>query len=196
MFGQKEKRKKKEFEKIYDSHVECIFRFTYLKVNSRDDAEDITSKVFLRVWKSFQKENDLLEGGEEKLIKNPRAFLYRVTRNLIIDYYRKNRFREDEDEEEKRDTERKKKRVPLEDVVLVDKNMRADEKAMLESQMQEVKDALQNINEDYQNVIIWYYLDELTTAEIADLLEKPESSVRVLIHRAVASLRKELESKK
>lgn len=179
MFKRKEKKRKKEFEKIYDAHIEKIFRFVYLKVSSKDDAEDITSRVFIKTWDSFSKENSL---------KNPKAFLYKVARNLVIDYYRKNR-----DNFKKEDTF--KKEVPLENIVVSDKEMRADERALLNSEIEGVKRALSRINEDYQNIIILYYLNELTTAEIGELLEKPESSIRVLIHRAVAALRKEMKNK-
>ncbi len=179
MFNRREKKLRKEFEKIYDSNVRQIFRFAYLKVSSKDDAEDITSRTFIRVWDSLKKEEQL---------KNPRAFAYRVVRNLVIDYYRKNRDRSPEDSN-------KPKQVPLDDVVALDKEMRADEKAILAMEVEEVKKALKEINEDYQNIIIWYYLDELTTAEIAELLEKPEASVRVLIHRAVSSLKEQLNKK-
>ncbi len=184
LFGKKHKIKK-EFEKIYDNNIEHIFRFAYLKVSSKDDAEDITSRAFLKLWQA-------LNDKKGNSIKNQRAFLYKVTRNLIIDYYRQNR-----DKQEKNDDNKpKKQKVPLEKVIVVDKEVRADEKAFIESEMEEVRDALSRLNEDYQNIIILYYLNELTTSEISDLLDKPESSIRVLIHRALTALRKELKIKK
>lgn len=193
VFGGK-KKKQKEFEKIYDDNVEQIFRFVYLKTSSKDDAEDITSKVFTRFWETLRK-------GEEDNLRNPRAFLYTITRNLVIDYYR--RYRPERSTPEKEGTSGssprkhyKSKHVPLEEVVVEDREMRADQRALLNSQIEEVKNALSQINEDYQNIVIWYYLDELTISEIADLLQKPESSVRVLIHRAVTALKKELNNKK
>lgn len=181
MFNSRERKKKKEFEIIYDENIQKVFRFVYLKVSSKDDAEDITSKVFTKLW-------DSLKGGEE--IKNPRAFAYKIARNMVIDYYRKNR------EKDSSESFAKSKKIPLEEVVVLDKEMRADERALFESQIEEVTKALKSINEDYQNVIIWYYLDELTVQEIAVLLDKPEASVRVLVHRALAALKKSLEEKK
>ncbi len=188
MFKRREGKKRKDFEEIYDTHVEQIFRFVYLKVGSKDDAEDITSRVFIQTWKS-------VDGPDSVTPKNPRALLYKVARNLVIDHYRKNRPVREEDSEEDTASPQKKakpKQVPLEDVMIEDREIRPDEKALLNSQIEEVKQSLQDINEDYQNVIIWYYLDELTVPEIAELLDKPEASVRVLIHRAVDSLKKQL----
>ncbi len=182
MFFSRKNKIKKEFEKIYDSNIEHIFRFAYLKVSSKDDAEDITSRAFVKLWEALNSEN-------KNNIKNSRAFLYKITRNLVIDYYRTNRYQENT-------TKNQKKQVSFEKVVVVDKEMRADEKAILDSELEEVKTALSKINEDYQTIIILYYLNELTAAEIAELLGKPESSIRVLIHRAMAALRKELKIKK
>jgi len=172
--------KKKEYAEIYDAHVEQIFRFVFLKVGSKDEAEDITSNTFLRVWKSFKNEET------KKDFKSIRGYLYKVARNLVIDHYRK------KGAENKTDNETTSKKVPFENIVLKDKEIRADERAVLASEIGEIKEALSRLNEDYQNVIIWYYLDELTIPEIADLLNKPETSVRVLIHRALNSLKKEL----
>ncbi len=183
------KKKQKEFEKVYDENVDQIFRFVYLKVSSKDDAEDLTSKAFTRLWETMQK--------KEEEIRDPRALLYSITRNMVVDYYRKHRPKKAENkEEEKTPTKHYKgSYVPLEDVVIEDGKMRADEAAKIKSEMELVRDALSNLNDNYQNVIIWYYLDELTTSEIADLLEKPENSVRVLLHRAVSALKKELQKK-
>ncbi len=178
MFKRKEKKIKKEFEEIYDNYVEKIFRFAYLKVGTRDDAQDITSKAFVKFWDTLK--------DDKKELKNPKAFLYQITRNLIIDYYRTNR---------EGGSQGWDKKIPLENIILSDKEMRADEKAFIHSEIEEVKKALKEINEDYQDVIILYYLNELTSSEIADLLEKPENTVRVLIHRSVASLRKAMKKK-
>jgi RNA polymerase sigma-70 factor (ECF subfamily) len=193
MFNREERKKKKEFEMVYDKHVEQIFRFVFLKVSSKDDAEDVTSKVFIRVWEAMQKEKDRYKPE----IKNYRAFIYKIARNMVIDYYRQNRPEmEEKDAENQTKLSTNRANVSLDDIVAIDKEMRADERAIFNSEIEEVKKALKNLNDDYQNVIIWYYLDELTASEIADLLEKTEVSVRVLIYRAMDSLRQELNIKK
>ena len=56
-----------QFSSIYDEYIEKIYRFVYLKVSSREVAEDITSKVFLKGWETY---------NSSKHIKNPGAFLY------------------------------------------------------------------------------------------------------------------------
>ena len=65
---------KEKFGSIYDQYIEKIYRFVYLKVNSQEIAEDISSKVFLRGWESYQKNSE---------IKNIGAFLYQIARLFI-----------------------------------------------------------------------------------------------------------------
>ena len=166
-------RKKNRFEEIYDANVEQIYRFLFLKLGSKDEAEDLTSKTFLRVWETVNRENP--EGG----MKNPRAYAYKIARNLLIDYYRQKR----------------ESNIPIDDLVVEDKEKRPDEVAEIDSEMERVRLALKELNDDYQNVIIWHYLNELTIEEIADLMNKSETNVRVTIHRAVSAIKREIEKR-
>ena len=55
--------------------------------------------------------------------------------------------------------------------------------------MNSVKLALRQLSPDYQEIIIWRYLDELETKEIAEILNKSEGAVRTLLSRALGELR-------
>ena len=159
---------RKQFSKFYDQYIDKIYRFVFLKVNSQEIAEDLTSEVFVRSWDKFRQ-------GEE--IKNIQAFLYRVARNLVIDYYReKGRVRT----------------VSTEDVIIPDPRVDLEAKAQTDSEFGEVRFALHKINEDYQEVIIWRHLDGLSISEIAEILDKSEGAVRVMLHRALKELRSHL----
>jgi RNA polymerase sigma-70 factor (ECF subfamily) len=165
---------KKKFSKIYDQYINKIYRFIFLKVNSREIAQDLTSETFLRAWKAFQK-----IGNPESKIRNPPAFLYRVARNLVTDYYRQ------------------KARVQIvsaEDNKIIDPRIDLEEKAVLDSDFESIKRALNGLNEDYQNVLIWRYIDDLSISEIANLLDRTEGATRVLIHRALNVLRQKLNT--
>lgn len=156
-----------EFGKIYDKYVDKIYRFVFLKVNSQEIAEDLTSEVFSRGWQSFE--------DKKCDIKNVTAFLYQIARNLIVDHYRE------------------KGQAQLVSVDLAPqieaKGRTLEETAMLKSEVNNVKAALANIKEEYREVVIWYYLDELSVPEIAKILGKSEEATRVQIHRAIKALR-------
>ena len=165
---------KKKFGKIYDQYVEKIYRFIVLKVNSQETAEDITSKVFLKGWEAFKKS----ENREQKTIDNPQAFLYQIARNLVVDYYR----------------ERGRTQIVSAEYVpqIADPKPGLEEKAQLSSDLDITRQALQNLRENYQEVIIWHYLDDLSISEIAKMLNKPKGTVRVTLHRALKNLKKEI----
>ena len=77
--------------------------------------------------------------------------------------------------------------------LLPDARQDLEEMSFIQSDMERVKAALVSTNDDYREVIVWYYLDELKVPEIAKILDKSEPTVRVLIHRALHALKDELK---
>ncbi|RLC65161.1 MAG: hypothetical protein DRI01_01780 [Chloroflexi bacterium] len=164
---------RKEFGNIYDRYVDKIYRFVFLKVNSEEVAQDITSETFLKGWERYSA--DKQNSGNE--IKNPRAFLYRIARNLIVDHYRqKNRVQI----------------VPADDARIVDPKIDLQGQAARMSDLVRVKQALSELNDDYQNVIIWRYIEGLSVSETARLLGRTNEATRVLTSRALKALRTKL----
>ena len=162
---------RKTYSDIYDKYVKKIYRFVLLKVNSTEIAEDLTSEVFMRGWQSFKANCDKIE--------NIQAFLYQIARNLLADHYRETT---------------KAQFVSVEYAPpLPDQKQDLEEMSFIKSDLERVKAALVNINDDYREVIVWYYLDELKVPEIAKILDKSEPTVRVLIHRALQALKTELK---
>lgn len=168
---------KEKFSQIYDQYIDKIYRFIYFRVNSQEIAEDITSKVFLRGWEAFQ--GQALGKSEE--ILNPSAFLYQIARNTVIDHYR----------------ETAKIKVISAEITpqIVDTGKGLEEMAILSSEFQEVKLAIQKLKQDYQDIIICHYIDDMNIPEIAEVMGKPEGTVRVMLHRGLKALKKEMESK-
>jgi len=56
--------------------------------------------------------------------------------------------------------------------------------------VERIKLALNEIKKEYQDIIIWHYLEDMTIKEIAELTGKTEGNVRVMAHRGLAALRK------
>jgi RNA polymerase sigma-70 factor (ECF subfamily) len=61
-------------------------------------------------------------------------------------------------------------------------------------ELKEARMALAQIHPSYQDIIVWHYIDELSITEISEILDKNEGTVRVLIHRAVKSLKRVMEN--
>jgi RNA polymerase sigma-70 factor (ECF subfamily) len=158
-----------EFINLYKNNLDKVFRFIYFRVDSAETAQDLTGQSFLKVW-----QND-----NNSSIKNPQAFLFQVARNQIIDFYRQ------------------KNKKPLSLDELTEKGIEIPQKSFasqieLTFEKENLKKALQRIKPTYSEVIIWHYIDELSIQEIADILQKNENNVRVLLHRALENLKKEV----
>lgn len=169
---------KESFGALYDEYIKPIYRFIYFKVNSKEEAEDLASETFLKAW------NYLSKIDNSNKIHNFKAFLYQVANNLVIDFYRKRSLLPIS----LNDGEWEDANIPDEKISGIDKIKKEDDTA-------ELKKAFKKIPENYSSVVIWYYLEELEIAEIAQILGKSEGTVRVTIHRALKALKRALESK-
>ncbi|MBI2625230.1 MAG: RNA polymerase sigma factor [Candidatus Nealsonbacteria bacterium] len=164
---------RKEFSNIYDKHVSQIYRFIYLKVSSNDIAEDLTSEVFLRAFEAFR--------GKKRDIENVSAFLYQIARNLVVDHYR---------------DKAQAQFVSTDYVILKDQRPGVEEKAALGSDLEVVKSAMAGLKDEYREILVLHYLDDLSVKEVAKIVDKSEDAVRVTIHRALQALKEQFSVKK
>ena len=156
-------KQRKEFGKIYDKYIEKIYRFVFIKVSSQEIAQDICSDTFLRGWEAFKTQK----------IDNPQAFLYKIARNLVIDHYR----------------EKGRTNIISADAADISDPNNMEDRINLGSDMHRVKAVLAKLNDDYQNVIVWRYLEDMPIKEIARLMDKSEEATRVTLHRALKALK-------
>jgi RNA polymerase sigma-70 factor (ECF subfamily) len=158
-------RTKEIFSKVYDENIAKIYRFIYLKVNSQDIAEDLCSETFIKAWQVFK---------SNKTIENPQAFLYQIARNLVIDHYRQ---------------KGRTQTVSPDSVEIIDPAVNLEQAAFVNMEMDNVKEALAGLRNDYQEIIIWHYVNEYSVPEISLMMDKSEGAVRVQLHRALRALK-------
>jgi RNA polymerase sigma-70 factor, ECF subfamily len=68
-----------ELAEVYTKFRKSLYSYIYSKINNREDAEDILQNVFLKITTHLE------QLSEKEKIQN---WLYRITRNAVIDYYR------------------------------------------------------------------------------------------------------------
>ncbi|MDO8592345.1 MAG: RNA polymerase sigma factor [bacterium] len=161
---------KQAFVRAYDLYVDQLYRFIYFKVGSREEAEDLCSAVFLKTW-NYILANSL---KDEKTLK---ALIYKIARNLIIDHYRKNSARET---------------VSLDHgngVEVIDEKQNAGRDMEMKIDLLVLETKLPELKDEYREVIILRFVNELSIGEIADILDKSKGNVRVLVYRALNALR-------
>ena len=157
------------YGRFYDLYVERIYRFVYFKVSSVDDAKDLTAEVFLKLWQHIK---------DGKRVQNLNALTYMIARNCVVDLYRE-RARQNDSEE----------RMADEHITVIDEDSDILIKKIKDAELAEVLNTLKNLKDEYREVIVLRYLDELSIKEISKILGKSPGSVRVLIYRALNSLK-------
>lgn len=163
------------FGELYDEYAPRIYRFIYFKVRSPEDAEDLTAEVFLKAWNHI---------SEEREIHNFNALLYRIARNAVADYYRQGNQQEILSLEEKIETEEN-----LQLFAEFNSNQLAEQ-----SEKEDLLKALGKLKEEYREVLTMRFIDEMSVAETAEVLDRSGVSVRVLQHRAINALQRILEN--
>lgn len=173
---------KEKFSNIYDTYSKEIFSFLFLRTSSSDIANDLTSETFFKFWKTnCDKPEDYL--------KNPRAFLYRLARNLLIDFYRQTSKQtivsidaSFEDSENENVVE-----IQIESQENIEREYAESEKRTM------VLACIKKLNPIYADVLIYYYVQGLDSKEIAIIIGRTEANTRVIIHRALESLKKAIK---
>ena len=143
-----------------------IFRYFFYRTRTREDAEDLTSEVFVRLVKSIKNQKG-----------NFAAWLFRIARNLLVDHYRKTA---------------KSKMTSLDQIdaeFLVSLN--EDKKAVL--QADDIKLMLTHLTEDQKEIITLKFIEGYSNGEIAQILKKSIGAVKVMQFRALSRLRKILK---
>ena len=157
------------FGRLYDMHVDRVYRHIYYRVGNEADAEDLTQQVFLKVWQAIDR--------YKKTASPFIAWLMTISHNLVVDFYRT-----------------RKDRAYLEAEVLADGPASSPERATEANfEQRRLRRAILQLGRDEQQVVILRFMEGFEFGEIASLLRKKEGNIRVILHRALVKLRNILE---
>ena len=162
------------FGQLYDRYVTQIFRFVYLKLPTREAAEDVTSETFLRFWQHLINNNE---------VRHVRALLYKTARNLVVDYYRK----QDSALSLEVVTISQDSTSSVDERPLSDRNRQS---ALMEAKadLSLILEKIGRLKEDFRDVLTLRLVDGLGYGDIARILDKTPANVRVIYHRAMKAL--------
>ena len=156
------------FAEIYDLYAGRLYRHALFRTGSTEDAEEIVSETFMRFW-------DRVRAGEKE-VRYLQAFLYRIAGNLIVDHYRR------------RAHEALPMTEGLEATLASGERLEEDTDAALSGA--DLRRALDRLRPEARDLLTMRYIDELSIAEIAELLDKKANAVYVALHRAIKELQK------
>ena len=158
------------FDALYEHYISPIYRFIYMKVSHREEAEDLTHEVLANAWQNLPRNR--LRGFPFS------SWLYQIARNKVIDHYRV-----------------KRTKIPLEEVdaELVAADFNIEEALENRLSIEKIRGALRYLTPDQQDVILMKFMEDLSHREIAVVLAKSEGAIRIIQHRALLELKKVME---
>lgn len=166
---------KEAYGLLYELYFTPVFRYVYIRVRNKEEANDLAQTVFLKVFTAlpnFKEQN-----------KSPLAYLFTVARNAVIDFWRT------------------KKGVKVDDFkAIVERTADDGDSPHISYERNENQElihrALQELTDIQREVITLKFLSDLPNKEIAELLGKTEEAVRQIQCRALRSLKTILKNQK
>lgn len=153
------------FYKLFEEYQDAIFRFTFFRVGNRHIALDITQDTFVRLWGHIAK---------NKPIDHEKAFIYRIAKNAVIDYYKKS------------------KSSSLD--VLLEKGFDPETTTHIDEiwhndDIKTLQELLEDLDEESKQIIFLRYTEEKPIEEIAKIYGKSTNAMTVRIHRIIQKLK-------
>jgi RNA polymerase sigma-70 factor (ECF subfamily) len=155
-------------------YLKPIYTFVYRNIGRKDEAEDITQDVFIKVWKNIRK-------FDRK--KSFKTWIFTIAKNTATDW------------------QRKKKSIPLssfenedgKNVIiekLVDLSPLPNEIFYQKNLQQKLESLIKKLSPGFRTILLLRYNDHFKFREIAEVLEEPLQTVKSRHRRAILALKK------
>lgn len=156
------------FQEIYRYWVTPVYQFIYARVGNYQDAEDLTSQIFLNAFQAFP---------HYKHRGHFSAWLFTIARNQLYSSFRK----------------KKTPQVPLEAAEAPSSNPEMITNIIQSAQIGSLKKLIRNLPEEEQELIYLRYVAELKFSDIALVLGRKEPAVKKSLYRLQERLKELME---
>lgn len=154
------------WEEMYRAYRDKVRKYVAGKVSNVHDAEDLVSSVFLKAYKKWE--------SFDASRASPSTWLYSITRNCVIDYYR---------------TRRVNGELPEE----LTAAGQIDDRLLQEETLEHLADALEQLSRRERDVILLHYYSGETLRVIAEKLHISYATVKLAHASALRKLRHSLD---
>lgn len=155
------------FGVLYEQYVERIFNYVYYRTGNVHDAEDLTARVFYRAMHHIHNYRD--RGVPFS------AWLYRIAHNLVANWHRDRSRRQE---------------IPLDDTpTLHYKGDPPEVRMMLAEEREALLKLIRRLPSERQHLLILKFVEQMSNAEIGQIMGRSEGAVKSLYHRTLLALR-------
>ena len=154
---------------LYQQHAPALLTHLRANAHSVEDAEDLLLDVFVAA----------LERASLRALsmEEQRAWLWRVARNKLVDYYRKRSLRQ---------------HMPLDvvsETIFEDDELAPEQVALRNEERRDLRAAIKRLPALQQEILLLRFVNGLRSPEIACMLKKRDSAVRMMLSRTLNVLR-------
>lgn len=161
-------RDREAFGDLYDRHVVRVYRHIYYLVGNAAEAEDLTAQAFLQAWEAIDRYQ--MRGAPFV------SWLLRIAHNLAVSHLRS-----------------RKDRSELPDTLVDHSRLGNPEEVVQQTaEGERVRAAILRLREEQRQVIMLRFVEDLEYPEVAEIVGKSVAAVRVIQHRALNALRKQI----
>ncbi|MBW0137869.1 RNA polymerase sigma factor [Pseudonocardia abyssalis] len=154
------------FSELYERYYDVVFRYVLFRMNDRTLAEDITQEAFVRALRRI--------GSVTYQGRDIAAWFVTIARNLIFDHVKSSRYRLES---------------TTADIIDLSPTTHGPEQQVLDGATNdELIRCVRKLNPDQQECITLRFLQGLSVAETARIMDRNEGAVKALQHRAVRRL--------
>lgn len=155
------------YQQAIEQYRQRIYSFAHYSLRAREDAEDITQEVFIKLWQHWQKID------HSKL----NAWLMRVAHNAVIDHVRRGKNQAEKIDDYAEPEEQASTRDEAGATI--------DQEAFKE----ELMGCIHSLDDPFRSIIIMRDVQGMSYADIQHTLDMSESQVKVYLHRGRRKLR-------
>lgn len=155
------------FDAIYNRFADPLFRYLYARCGDAGLAEELTGDLWVRVVEHLPAFR-FPRGDPDAAFA---AWMYRIARNLVIDYYRRKGGAHE----------------PLAETLSAPDDP-PDAQLIAADERQDLRAAMERLTAEQREVLMLRFVEERSNAEVARLTNRTEGAVKVMQHRALGAL--------
>ena len=165
------------FEALYRKYLAQVYSFAYYELRDHHEAEDATERTFLAALTNLRRFEERARPADGEGASTFRVWLFQIARNAVA---------------ERRRTRRRRPETSLEAAAAIAAPIDIEADVAIRDDAAAAWRAVDRLPGDRRRALVLRFVDEMSTAEIAGVLGRSEGAVRVLIHRALRSLARDL----
>ena len=167
------------FDALYRRYLAQVYSYAYYELGDHHAAEDATERTFLSALANLGRFEERARPADGEGASTFRVWLFRIARNVVAN---------------ERRGARRHPAAELDDatVAVIADPLDVEGQAVRHEEALAAWRAVGRLAGDRRRAVVLRFVDEMSTAEIAGVLGRSEAAVRVLIHRALRSVARDL----